>query len=139
MLRQRLKAVLDATVGALTVGLISLVKWFDRRPSANVVAAITRKIGPLLKEHRLGRDNLRAAFPEKSDAEIEKILTGVWDNLGRVTLEFAHLDEFNVQGLGADGPDTINYTPETLQHFEEIMGAGKPVIGFTAHYANWEL
>jgi KDO2-lipid IV(A) lauroyltransferase len=139
MLRQRLKAVLDTTVGALTVGLITLVKWFDRRPSANVVAAMTRKIGPLLKEHRLGRDNLRAAFPEKSDAELEEILSGVWDNLGRVTVEFAHLDEFTVQGLGPDGPDTITYTPETLKHFEEIMGAGKPVIGFTAHYANWEL
>jgi len=100
---------------------------------------VTRKIGPLLKEHRLGRDNLRAAFPEKSDAEIEKILAGVWDNLGRITVEFAHLDEFTVQGLGPDGPDTITYTPETLAHFEAIMGAGKPVIAFAAHYANWEL
>ena len=33
-----------------------------------------RKVGPLLPEHRLGRDNLRAAFPEKSAAEIEQIL-----------------------------------------------------------------
>jgi Kdo2-lipid IVA lauroyltransferase/acyltransferase len=139
MLGRRFKAVLDATVGALTVGLITLVKWFDRRPSANVVAAITRRIGPLLKEHRLGRDNLRAAFPEKSDAEIEKILSGVWDNLGRITVEFAHLDEFTVQGLGPDGPDTITYAPETHAHFEQIMSGGKAVIAFTAHYANWEL
>jgi Kdo2-lipid IVA lauroyltransferase/acyltransferase len=139
MLRRRFKAVLDATVGALTIGLITLVKWFDRRPSANVVAAITRKIGPLLKEHRLGRDNLRAAFPEKSDAEIEKILAGVWDNLARVAVEFAHLDDFIVQGLGPDGPDTITYAPGTLAHFERIMAGNKAVIGFQAHYGNWEL
>jgi KDO2-lipid IV(A) lauroyltransferase len=139
MLRRRFKAVLDATVGALTIGLITLVKWFDRRPSANVVAAVTRKIGPLLKEHQLGREQLRAAFPEKADAEIEQILVSVWDNLGRVVVEFAHLDEFTVQGLGPDGPDVITYSPETLAHFERIMSDNKAVIGFTAHYANWEL
>ena len=66
-----------------------------------------RKTGPLFKEHRLGRENLRAAFPEKSDAEIEKILAGVWDNLGRVAVEFAHLDEFHIAGLGSHRADAI--------------------------------
>ena len=41
----------------------------------------------------LGRANLAAAFPEKSAEEIEQILRGVWDNLGRVGAEFAHLDQ----------------------------------------------
>ena len=31
-------------------------------------------------------------FPEKSADEIEAILRGVWDNLGRVAAEFAHID-----------------------------------------------
>ena len=51
-----------------------------------------RRLGPWLPEHRVGRANLAAAFPEKSPAEIEQILRGVWDNLGRVGAEFAHLD-----------------------------------------------
>ena len=41
---------------------------------------------------RIGRANLTAAFPEKSPEEIETILAGVWDNLGRIGAEFAHLD-----------------------------------------------
>ncbi len=36
--------------------------------------------------------NLSAAFPEKSAAEIDAILRGVWDNLGRMGAEFAQLD-----------------------------------------------
>ena len=40
----------------------------------------------------IGRPISRAAFPEKSAAEIEQILRGVWDNLGRVGAEFAHID-----------------------------------------------
>ena len=67
----------------------------DRRRTADFAGALVRKIGPLFTEHRLGRENLRAAFPEKSDAEIEKILAGVWDNLGRIAVEFAHLDRIS--------------------------------------------
>ena len=98
-----------------------------------------RKAGPLLKEHRLGRKNLRAAYPEKSDAEIETILGGVWDNLGRVAAEFAHLDEFSIAGFGAPTRDVITYTPETAARFERIMRGGQAMIGFGAHLANWEI
>ena len=92
--------MLDTASGALTVGLLGAIKHTDRKRMANFAGALMRKVGPLFKEHRLGRENLRAAFPEKSDAEIEKILGGVWDNLGRIAIEFAHLDEFCVDGFG---------------------------------------
>jgi KDO2-lipid IV(A) lauroyltransferase len=55
-------------------------------------AWLMRRIGPLMREHGTGRANLKAAFPEKSDAEIENILRGVWDNLGRTGAEFVHTD-----------------------------------------------
>ena len=51
-----------------------------------------RKIGPLLPEQRVARENLKAAFPEKSAADIETILNASWDNLGRMGAEFANLD-----------------------------------------------
>ena len=98
--RARLKPLLDPALGALAVALLRAVHWMDRRRSANFAGAFMRKVGPLLKEHRLGRENLRAAYPEKSDTEIEKILGGVWDNLGRLAVEFAHLDDFSVAGFG---------------------------------------
>jgi Kdo2-lipid IVA lauroyltransferase/acyltransferase len=139
MAERRLKRLLDAVVGALAVGLIATVKWLDRRRAANFVGATMRKLGPFLKEHRLGRANLRAAFPEKSDAEIERILAGVWDNLGRVGVEFAHLDEFSVAGFGAPGADTVTYAPATRERYERIIGGGKAIVGFTAHLANWEI
>ena len=85
---------------------------------ANFAGAFMRKIGPLFKEHRIGREQLRAAFPEKSDAEIEKILGGVWDNLGRIAIEFAHLDEFCVEGFGQPTPDVITYPPESKERYD---------------------
>ncbi len=139
MARRRFKRLLDAMVGALAVRLIGVVKWFDRRRTANFAGALTRRVGPLFKEHRIGRDNLRAAFPEKSDAEIERILAGVWDNLGRMTVEFAHLDEFSLQGFGAPGADVVTYAPDTLERHDRIVRSGKATIIFAAHLANWEL
>jgi len=139
MPKRRGKNLLDAAVGALTVGLLAAIKHTDRRRTANFAGAFMRKVGPLFKEHRLGREQLRAAFPEKSDAEIEAILAGVWDNLGRIAIEFAHLDEFCVEGFGRQTPDVITYPPESQARYEAITKSGKPTIGFAAHLANWEL
>jgi Kdo2-lipid IVA lauroyltransferase/acyltransferase len=135
----RFKHLLDSAAGALTVGLLSAIKHTDRRRMANFAGGLMRKIGPRLKEQRIGREQLRAAFPEKSDAEIEKILGGVWDNLGRIAIEFAHLDEFCVEGFGRQTKDVITYPPESQARYDWIMKSGKAAIGFAAHLANWEL
>jgi KDO2-lipid IV(A) lauroyltransferase len=136
---QRFKPLLDKVAGALTVGLLGAIKHTDRRRMANFAGGFMRKIGPTFKEHRLGRDQLRAAFPEKSDAEIETILGGVWDNLGRIAIEFAHLDEFCVDGFGTRTADVITYPPESQERYDWIMKSDRATIGFAAHLANWEL
>ena len=135
----RLKHLLDAAAGSFTVGLLGAIKYTDRKRMANFAGALMRKIGPLFKEHRIGRGQLRFAFPEKSDAEIENILGGVWDNLGRIAIEFAHLDEFCVEGFGKQTPDVITYPPESRARHDRIMNSGRAAIGFAAHLANWEL
>jgi len=135
----RLKALLDGTAGALAVALLGAIKHTDRRRMADFAGALMRKVGPLFKEHRLGREQLRAAFPEKSDTEIENILSGVWDNLGRIAIEFAHLDEFSVEGFGRPTADVITYSPESKERYERIMTSGKPALCFAAHLANWEI
>ena len=139
MAERRLKNLLDSLTGAVAVGLLSAIKHTDRRRMANFAGTFLRKMGPLFKEHRLGREQLRATFPEKSDAELETILAGVWDNLGRIVVEFAHLDEFCVEGFGKPTADVITYPPESQERYDWIMGSGKATIGFAAHLANWEL
>jgi Kdo2-lipid IVA lauroyltransferase/acyltransferase len=131
--------IADATLGAITAGLLSAVKHMNRRRSANVAGAFMRRIGPLLPEHRIGRDNLRAAYPTKDDAEIERILAGVWDNLGRVAVEFAHLDEFSLEGAGRQTADLTTYAPEAADRYRRMIENEKPMLGFAAHLANWEL
>jgi 3-oxoacyl-[acyl-carrier-protein] synthase II len=88
-----------------------------------------------LREHRIGRDNLTAAFPEKSPAEIETILAGVWDNLGRVGAEFAHLDHINAHGTSTPENDKMEYLATNAvfgEHTSKIpVTSNKSAVGHT--------
>jgi len=136
---RRLKAGLDALIGVAAVALFKLLRRIDPDRMANFAGPFMRRLGPWLPEHRTGRDNLRAAFPEKSAAEIEEILGGVWDNLGRVGAEFAHLDRLWEYDFERPNAGRIEFTPRSMQLFLELRDDGKPALVFAAHLANWEL
>jgi KDO2-lipid IV(A) lauroyltransferase len=132
-------ALFDAVVGrTAAVGLRGL-RRLDRKRTADRLGGFLRRAGPFLPEHRTGRVNLRAAFPDKSAAEIEAILAGVWDNLGRFVADFAHLDRLTVDDPSALGPHDIEYDDASLARFEALRTSGKPALLFAAHLGNWEL
>lgn len=137
--RSAAKALLDAATGSAAVGLLRVIKLVNRERAANLASAVMRRLGPLLPEHRVGRANLRAAFPEKSDAEIERILSGVWDNLGRVAAEFVHLNEFRVeQPELAQQTDTIIAEPAMAERCRSLLAAAS-TLSFACHTGNWEI
>jgi KDO2-lipid IV(A) lauroyltransferase len=138
-LRRRLKSVGDAMLGHAFVGTIKTLRMVDRRRMARTASAVTRNVGPRLKEHKLARAQLVAAFPEKSPEEIEAILTGVWDNLGRVAAEFAHIDRLHIVDPDRPGAEDITYSQRTFDLFHQLRLDGKPALLFTSHLANWEL
>jgi KDO2-lipid IV(A) lauroyltransferase len=133
----RAKSVFDQLSGVLLMLILQAIRHFDRIRVSNAFARVTRTVGPWLPEHRLGRANLAAAFPDKSADEIERILLGVWDNLGRVVAEFAHLDRLMVGDPLA--LPYIKYDAVAIERFNRIRDDGKPALVFAAHLANWEL
>ncbi len=92
-----------------------------------------RSVGPRIKRSDVARNNLRRVFPEKSDAEIEDIVRGVWDNMGRVVAEFPRLKRFD--------PNHRDSRVEIIgeEYADLLRDDGKPGIFFTAHIANWEI
>ncbi len=131
------KSAIDPFTRALVTLIFQAVRRADRIWISDVFARGARTIGPWLPEHRIGRANLSAAFPEKSPAEIERILAGVWDNLGRVAAEFAHLDRLTV-GDPYNLP-YLKFDAVAKERFDRIRDDGKPALVFAAHLANWEL
>ncbi|MDE2378107.1 lipid A biosynthesis lauroyl acyltransferase [Bradyrhizobium sp.] len=139
-LRDALKPATEAAVGGLTVALLRITRYFDPDRTAEFFGRAARFIGRFLREDRIGRENLTAAFPEKSPEEIEKILTGVWHNLGRIGAEFAHLDhiwDYDVDH--PDKPSRIEFDARTKQLFDALRDDGKPAIIFASHTGNWEI
>ena len=131
------RSATDPLARVVVTLILRAVRLADRLWVSDAFARVTRTVGPWLPEHRLGRANLTAAFPEKSADEIERILMGVWDNLGRVAAEFAHLDR-----LTAGDPLNLPYLTfdaASQARFDRVRDDGKPALVFAAHLANWEL
>src|ERR1700760_3584212 len=137
--RQASKSLGSSAVGALTVGMLRTTRYFDPLKTANLFGRIAQLIGPRLREERIGRANLTAAFPEKSPEEIDAILAGVWDNLGRVGAEFAHIDK--IWDYVEAHPETsrIELPDRTYELFHQLRLDGKPALIFASHLANWEM
>src|SRR6202048_5012000 len=94
---------------------------------------LARRIGPYLGVSKHARDNLQRAFPELSEAEITRIVAGMWDNLGRVAAEYPHLREIRVFAPGG------RVETHGFEHVDRAVAAGRRMIVFSGHIANWEI
>ena len=92
-----------------------------------------RHLGPLFGVTKTARKNLIRAFPEKSAAEIELIIRGMWDNLGRSIFEFPNLDSIRFDGPGARAENI------GAKHIDRMRDDGRPGIVVGGHLANWEV
>jgi Kdo2-lipid IVA lauroyltransferase/acyltransferase len=106
---------------------------------ADVAAWLLRRLGPWLRGHRMARSQLAAAFPEKSAAEIENILRGMWDNLARTAIEYSQLDRLWDHGAARPGGGRIVVDQASEEVWSRILADQQPCLGFAAHLANWEL
>jgi len=136
------KRAFDRVLGVIVVGVLALLRRINRQRMAKMLGALMRLVGPWLPEHKVGRENLRAAFPDKSSEEIEKILASVWDNLGRVAAEFAHIDRIIFHDPShperCSDPDAM-IDDVTYARIKLFGDRARPYLVFSAHLANWEV
>jgi len=82
---------------------------------------------------RVALDNLRLAFPEKSEAERRAIARGNYRHLGQMIPDF-----LRVPALGPAELDRI-FVYEGWECYEAAAARGKGVIACTAHFGNFDL
>ena len=136
-MRRQLTRYADRVLGRTVKWLLRALRRTDPDRAADVCAAIARTFGPLLPAHRIGRDNLRAAFPERDAAWIAATLRGAWDNLGRVAGEYVHLGR--IWDFDPAHPNTGRIRTDAELLFTQLLNDGKPALCFAAHLGNWEL
>ncbi len=127
----------DRLLGRGVKYLLAALRRTDPDRASDLCGAIARRFGPLLPSHRIGRANLRAAFPDKDTVWIDATLRAAWDNLGRVAGEYVHLGR--LWDFDTDHPNTGRIVSDDADKFIELQTDGKPALCFAAHLANWEL
>ena len=132
---------LEAAAGWLVVGAFAALRHISLPWTSNTAAGLMRWIGPgLLRGHRTAQAQLSIAFPEKSPAEIERVLTGMWENLARVGTEYVQLDriwDFNLDNPQRRGRIVLD--DATIERCRRLRERRGPVLMFGAHLGNWEV
>ena len=61
-LQRHAKTGIDAALGSLAVAMLRMIRATNRKRMADFAGGFMRTLGPRLKEHGIGRDNLAAAL-----------------------------------------------------------------------------
>ena len=128
----------DAAIGYSALGVLKLLRLLPADKAVDLAGRTARRLGPLAGRHRVAVDNLRHAFPEKSDAEIQAIALGMWENMARLAAEYVYLDQFFDYDIARGSGDRIEVQGKEI--FKRLAAEkGKAHILFTAHTGNFEL
>lgn len=111
--------------------LTGLARLFPIDAVSNFGAWLFRTLGPLTSARRVAERNLRIAFPDASDAEIERLLTLQWEELGRWIAEFPILDRIIA--------DPSRVTLENGERLAEIAAGAGPVVFISGHFSAFEV
>ena len=118
--------------------LFAWARAMGREPASRIAAGVLRTVGPLTKENRIARANIAAAFPEKNARERERILSGSWEALARLGIEYAFLGDL-VEAFDENRPTGGVIEHVGIEHAYAFRDAGKAGIIFGAHIGNFEM
>jgi KDO2-lipid IV(A) lauroyltransferase len=111
---------------------LSLLPW-DR--AARLGAALGRAgYRPLGIRRDVVVEQIAAAFPEFTPERVREVAEASYASLGRTTVEAALLP-----GLGRRKVLDLFADDEGFRLWEELLPAGKGILGVTGHLGNWEL
>jgi len=86
------------------------------------------------KHRRIGRINLRIAFPEMGDREMSRIVRLCYIRMGTSAAEFIHIPKMDDRYIAE------NFRIEGAEHIEKATEErGIAPLGMTGHFGNWEL
>ncbi len=113
--------------------IVGIVRIVPLNVATHLSAWCWRRLAPIVnpKRHNRALDNLRIAFPEKSEAERTAIALAHWENLGRVMAETMRIDQ-----VIADPSRVTIRNPKVFQRYSSKLG---PIVGASLHMGNWEL
>ncbi len=124
-------------VAQATFALLTVLKILPADPAIRFAERVARFIGPKLWRHKLMMANLRNAFPEKSENDLQEIAVASWGHMGRMAAEYVFLDrlfDFDPEKTEAGRVEVSG-----IPIFLDLRDNPRPFIVFTSHTGNFEL
>lgn len=116
---------------ALFDAVSALARLFPIDSVSNSGAWLFGLLGPLTSANRVAERNLRIAFPDADDGEINQLLHAQWAELGRSLAEFAIVDRIVA--------DTGRLEIEGRERLQAIAAGDGPVVFISGHFSNFEM
>ncbi|WP_157016175.1 lipid A biosynthesis lauroyl acyltransferase [Mesorhizobium xinjiangense] len=124
-------------IAQVAIGLLRLLRRLPADRALDFIDRAARRLGPLFGRHRVALDNLRRAFPEKSEDEIKQIALDMWGNMARLGVEYIFMEQLFDFVPDSDEPARVEVIGEEL--FRQLRDEKRPHIFFTGHIGNFEL
>jgi len=112
---------------------LAFFRLFGQDRACAIGGWLGRSLGLKLGISRRARKNIAHAMPNLGSDEIERIVEGMWTNLGQTISEYAFLEDFRKP----EGAHRIEL--QGAEYLKEIKARGKGGIFVSGHFANWEL
>lgn len=129
-----LRAIRYGAEYVLVLSFLAAVRILPFRAGMALARGVGRLIRRIDKRHvARAMENLRAAFPEKSDAELQSLVTRVYENLVESGIEAVHaLSRVRPENLGEHV-----FLDESVLDLKTLSGSG--IIFVTGHMGSWEV
>lgn len=114
-----------------------LVYWWPMKAlgpdrASDTAGWIVKRIAPLLSQNKTVKRNLRLAFPDWSDAQVEDTAKAAWESVGRTAGELPHLPK--IDPYEGERVEVVN-----AERLDAVEASDRGAVFISGHFANWEI
>jgi len=116
------------------ISLFLIFKLIGLRNASNLGGILGKFLGPFFRSKKLIQENIKNGLGNIEQKQEEKIINGMWSNIGRTLAEYVFLKDFKFNKTGLNHMK-INGS----KYLDEIKKSNEAVIFYSGHFANFEL
>ena len=116
------------------ISLFIIFKIVGLKYASSIGSLLGRIFGPLFRPQSIIKKNIKIGLGAIEKEEEEKIIQGMWSNIGRTFAEYVFLKDFKLNKTNSNHMK-INGT----HHLDQIKKSKESVIFYSGHFANFEL
>jgi KDO2-lipid IV(A) lauroyltransferase len=113
--------------------LFLIFKILGYKIATNLSSLIGLIFGPLFRSKKTIINNIKKAYPQIKDSELNKIIQEMWGNYGKILSDYMFIKNFRHSNLSK------YISIENKQTLLKIKNQNRPVIFISGHFNNFEL